>query len=87
MSALLRDRLFQAWILLCAVTLLSLVIGGASGAAVGVAVLAIAFAKAWLVMFTFMDLARAPLALRVIACVWLACALGTLLAIHAGAAG
>lgn len=87
MAALLRDRLFQAWLLLCAVTLLSLVIGGSGGAAAGFAVLAIAFAKAWLVMFGFMEVARAPSTLKIIACVWLAGALGILLAVHGGVLG
>ena len=87
MAAVLRDRLFQAWLLLCAVTLLSLVIGGSGGAAAGFAVLAIAFAKAWLVMFAFMDVVRAPLALKLFACVWLSGALGLLLAVHAGVLG
>ena len=82
-----RDRLLQAWLLLCAVTVLSLVIGGSSGAAVSYAVLAIAFAKAALVMWAFMDLRGAPLALRVIACTWLFCALCVLLAVHAGVLG
>lgn len=86
-AGLLRDRLLRAWLLLCAVTLLSLVIGGSGGAAAGYAVLAIAFAKAALVMFAFMDLARAPLVLKIIAGVWLAGALGLLLAVHAGALG
>lgn len=87
LGAFLRDALVPAWGLLCAVTLLSLVIGGGSGAGVGYAVLGIAFAKAWLVMFAFMDLRHAPRALQVIACVWLAGALGVLLAVHAGAFG
>lgn len=87
LATLLRDRLLQAWALLCAVTAVSLIVGGGGGAAVGFAVLAIAFAKAWLVMFAFMDLARAPLALRIFACLWLVGALGVLLAVHAGAFG
>jgi hypothetical protein len=88
---LLRDRLVRVWSLLVAVTLLSALIGGAGGAArlgsaalVSVLVLAIAFAKVAMVMFTFMDLTRAPLALRAIACLWLAAALGVLLAIYFG---
>jgi uncharacterized membrane protein len=50
-------------------------------------VLVIAFAKAGLVMHTFMDLRRAPLWLRSLACVWLICALGVLLAVYRGAMG
>jgi Prokaryotic Cytochrome C oxidase subunit IV len=91
MGKLFADRLLRAWALLVAVTLLSALIGGAGGAArigsaalVSVAVLAIAFGKSALVMFTFMDLARAPLALRAIAGLWLAGALGVLLAIYFG---
>ena len=72
-----------AWLLLCVVTLVSLVIGG-GGAFAGYAVLVIAFAKAALVMFAFMDLRGAPQVLRVLAAVWLAAALGLLLASHAG---
>ena len=94
MAKLLSDRLLRVWALLVAVTLLSSQIGGAGGAArlgsaalVSVAVLAIALGKAWLVMFTFMDLRGAPLGLRIFACVWLAAALGVLLAIYFGVAG
>ena len=94
MGKLFADRLVRTWALLVAVTLLSSQIGGASGAArigsaalVSVVVLGIAFAKAAMVMFTFMDLRQAPLALRVIALVWLAAALGALLAIYFGLAG
>ena len=88
------DRLLRTWALLVLVTLLSALIGGSGGAArlgsaalVSVLVLAIAFAKVTMVMATFMDLARAPLALRVIACLWLAAALGVLLAIYFGFVG
>ncbi len=87
LASLLRDRLLLAWLVLCGVTGLSLVIGGGSGAAVGFAVLVIAFSKAGLVMFAFMDLARAPFALRWFATLWLCAALGLLLAVHAGAIG
>lgn len=94
MAKFLQDRLLRVWALLVAVTLLSSQIGGAGGVArigsaalVSVLVLGIAFAKAAMVMFTFMDLARAPLALRVIAAVWLVGALGALLAIYFGLAG
>ncbi len=75
-----RDPLLLVWLALCAATVVSLVIGRSGGAAV----LAIAFAKAGLVMFIFMDLARAPLALRLVALIWLAVVLGILVAIHAG---
>ncbi len=94
MGKLFADRLLRTWVLLVAVTLLSSLIGGAGGAArlgsaalVTVLVLGIAFAKVAMVMFTFMDLARAPLALRVIAGLWLAGALGALLAIYFGVGG
>ena len=91
MASLWSDRLLRSWALLVAVTLLSSQIGGVGGAArlgsaalVAVMVLGIAFAKVAMVLSTFMDLARAPLALRVIAGVWLAGALGALLAIYFG---
>jgi len=91
MGKLFADRLISVWALLVAVTLLSSQIGGAGGLArlgsaalVSVAVLGIAFAKVGMVMATFMDLARAPLALRVLVGVWLAGALGALLAIYFG---
>jgi hypothetical protein len=94
MGKLFSDRLLRSWALLVVVTLLSALIGGGFGAVrlggaalVSVLVLGIAFAKAALVMFTFMDLARAPLALRLIAGVWLAGALGVLLAIYFGVIG
>lgn len=86
-----RDRLARSWALLVAVTLVSALIGGAGGAArigsaalVAVAVLAIAFAKAGLVMFEFMDLRSAPRALQIGACAWLAVALAVLLALRFG---
>jgi hypothetical protein len=91
MTALLRDRLFLVWLLLIAVTLLSTMIGGAHGiAAAGqgavatVAVLAIAFAKIWLVMANFMEVRGAPLALRLLAAGWLTAVLCLLIAIYAG---
>jgi Prokaryotic Cytochrome C oxidase subunit IV len=79
--------LILPWLLLCAVTAVSLVIGGGGRAFAGYAVLAIAFAKAALVMFAFMDLRAAPRVLQIIAAVWLVAALGLLLAIYAGIAG
>ena len=80
----LRDPLLLAWLALCAVTLVSLTIGGSAGAAAGAAVLGIAFAKAAVVMAVFMDLRTAPPALKVLAASWLAAVLGALLAIHTG---
>ena len=47
----------------------------------------LAFAKAGVVMFVFMDLARAPLVLRLVATAWLACVLCALVAIYAGLLG
>ena len=89
-----RKRLFLVWTLLVAVTLVSSRIGGAEGlarlgsaAAISFAVLAIAFAKAWIVMFEFMELRRAPAALRLLTTVWLLLALCGLLAIHSGMLG
>jgi len=93
MGKLFADRLLRVWALLVAVTLLSSQIGGAGGVArigsaalVSLVVLAIAFGKCAMVMFTFMDLRSAPLALRAIACVWLVVALAVLLAIYFGIA-
>lgn len=80
-----RDRLFLAWLALCGVTALSLVLGsGAGGALAGFAVLALAFAKAGVVMHEFMELSHAPAALRLLAGAWMILVLGALLAIHAG---
>lgn len=91
MTRLLRDRLFLAWALLAAVTLLSSGLGGGGPGGrwlgptgVSAAVLAFAFAKAGVVMFEFMELRRAPLVLKVICALWLAVALGALLAILGG---
>ena len=91
MPALLRDRLFVVWALLAAVTLLSAAIGGVIGAAwitspvaITAAVLTIAFVKAWMVMFTYMDVRGAPFALRVLCTGWIAVVLAVLLAIYAG---
>ena len=85
MARLFQDRLLCVWALLVAVTLVSAAIGGAGGAAwIGSAVLVIALAKTALVMHTFMDLRSAPRGLRVIACLWLTCALAALLAAYFG---
>lgn len=88
----LRDRLLLTWLLLVAVTLFSAEIGGGASwfgkpAVVTAAVLAIAFAKVWMVMFTFMEVRTAPIALKVLATVWLIAVLGVLLAIYAGVFG
>lgn len=82
MAKLLRDRLLLTWALLAAVTLVSFEIAGRNTA---MAVLAIAFAKAWLVMREFMELRGAPLALRLFATGWIVAALAILLSILAGA--
>lgn len=91
MPAFLRDRFLVVWAFLVAVTLLSSAIGAPGGlgligspAVVTFAVLAIAFVKVWLVMFNFMDVRRAPFALRALCTGWSAIALGVLLAIYAG---
>jgi hypothetical protein len=88
MPALLRDRLLLVWALLVGVTLFSAGIGGGASwfgtpGMVAVAVLAIAFIKAGMVMFTFMEIGRAPIALRFLAAGWLVAALAVLLAIYA----
>jgi len=89
MPALLRDRLLFVWVLLIGVTLFSAGIGGGASwfgtrAIVAVAVLAIAFVKAGMVMFTFMEIGRAPLALRILAAGWLMAALAVLLTAYSG---
>lgn len=91
MSRLLRDPLFLAWALLVAVTLVSSRIGGpdpgiplASAATVTVIVLSIAFAKVAVVMFAFMEVRGAPLALRILCSFWLIGVLGTLLSFYFG---
>ena len=89
MPAFLRDRLLLVWVLLVSVTLFSAGIGGGaswfgSPGMVAVAVLAIAFIKAGMVMFTFMEIGRAPIALQLLAAGWLVAALAVLLAIYAG---
>lgn len=90
MTELFRDRLFLVWVLLIAVTLLSSMIGGAHGfAATGhgavatFAVLAIAFAKIWLVMSNFMDVRGAPRALKLACVAWLLAVLAILLSVYA----
>ncbi len=80
----LRDPLLLAWLALCAVTVLSLVIGGSGSSSAGAAVLGIAFVKAAVVMFVFMDLAKSPLFLRLLASIWLVAVPGALVAIHSG---
>ncbi len=94
MRALLQDRRIRICALLVAITLVSSQIGGAGGQArigsaaiVTISVLGIAFAKAWMVMFGFMELRTAPLALRIAATVWLAVVLAVLLAIYLGLMG
>lgn len=91
MAKLLRDRLFLAWALLAAVTVLSSLLGGGgpagrglSASAISFAVLAMAFAKAFVVMFEFMELRHAPRALKLIAVLWLCGALALLLLFDAG---
>ena len=86
-----RDRLFLIWLLLIAVTLLSAMIGGAHGvasaghgAAATIAVLVIAFAKAGLVMFNFMDVRGAPAALKIASLAWLSFVLAILLSAYGG---
>ena len=86
MPGILQGRLFAAWTVLVAVTLISSQLGAwlGSAAAITVAVLAIAFAKAALVMFEFMELRTAPPALRALACIWLVLTFAVLLACHFG---
>lgn len=87
MGKALRDPLLLGWLALCAVTAVSLLLGGSGDAAASAAILAIAFAKAGVVMFLFMDLHRAPLTLRLLATGWLVLVLAGLIAVHKGAFG
>ena len=91
MRAVLRDRLFVAWALLVGATLVSSEVGAVAGpaginlrTAVTATVLTIAFVKAWVVMFTYMDVRGAPLALRALCTAWLAGVLAVLLTAYAG---
>ena len=91
MTLFLRDRLFIAWLVLIAVTLLSAMIGGAHGfastghgAEATFAVLGIAFAKVWLVMSHFMEVRGAPRALKILCAVWLLAVLAILLLVYSG---
>lgn len=91
MTRLLRDRLLLAWALLVVVTLIASRIGGphsagwlGGAAIVTTVVLSIAIAKVAVVMFTFMEVAGAPLVLRVIAALWLVTVLGGLLSAYFG---
>ncbi|HEX4827111.1 MAG TPA: cytochrome C oxidase subunit IV family protein, partial [Xanthobacteraceae bacterium] len=87
MRAVLRDPLVLVWTLLVGATALSATVRTAeasAGAAVTVAVLVVAFVKAWVVMFTYMDVRHAPFALRALCTAWLAIVLGILLAAYAG---
>jgi hypothetical protein len=89
---LLSERLFVVWLALIAVTLISAQIGGTNGlagthhgAAVTIAVLAIAFAKVAIVMFTYMDVRQAPRALKIVATTWLVVVLSVLVTVYVGA--
>ncbi|MCB2079230.1 MAG: cytochrome C oxidase subunit IV family protein [Novosphingobium sp.] len=82
MKALLGNRFLPAWLLLIGLTLVS--VGMGSAFAASAAVLAIAFAKVWIVMFAFMEVRRAPNWLRIACTAWLVTALAVLLAAYAG---
>lgn len=91
MPTLLRNRLFGVWLLLVVVTLLSSTLGGSgehpivhNPMMITIAVLSIAFAKAWLVMYNYMDVRGAPFALRMLCSGWLVLVLAVLLAIYSG---
>jgi hypothetical protein len=92
MAAFLRDRLVVVWLALLAVTLLSSMIGGADGLVrsgggvlATVTVLAIAFGKVAAVMFTYMDVRGAPLALKLLCALWLIIVLTVLVSVYLGA--
>jgi len=91
MPRLFRDPLFLAWALLVAVTLLSAQIGGpdpgiglGSAASVTTVVLCIAFAKVAVVMFGFMEVRCAPIALRILCTIWLLLVPSALVALYFG---
>lgn len=84
MRGLLRDRLVLAWVALALVTLLSSQLGGhhwLKPMATSIAVLTMAFAKAGVVMFEFMELRQAPRLLKALALAWLVIVLAVLLAV------
>jgi hypothetical protein len=87
--ALLRDRLVLVWLLLVGATAVSATVsateGSAGRTAAAAAVLAIAFAKAWMVMFNYMEVRGAPVALRILSTAWLAVVLAILIAAYSGA--
>lgn len=91
MIPLLRNRLVLLWLALVTATCLSATIGGSAGLAHAgshafftVMILAIAFAKAGIVMHSFMDLRRAPPALAYLAAAWLVVVLVVLIGIYLG---
>jgi Prokaryotic Cytochrome C oxidase subunit IV len=88
MRGFLHDRLVIVWLVLIAATLLSAGIGGAhglarsGGGAVTAVVLAIAFGKVAAVVFNYMDVRRAPRALKILWGAWLAIVLTVLTGIY-----
>jgi hypothetical protein len=89
MRGFLRDRLVLVWLVLIGATLFSTGIGGTTGlarsgdgAAVTAAVLAIAFGKVAAVIFNYMDIRRAPGALKILWGAWLAVVLTVLMGIY-----
>jgi Prokaryotic Cytochrome C oxidase subunit IV len=85
----LRDRLVIVWLILIAATLLSASIGGGDGvispgrrAAATQVVLIIAFGKVAAVVFNYMDIRRAPRALKILWGAWLAGVLTVLTGIY-----
>lgn len=79
-------RLLFWWAILVAATILSVETRGASGKsakAVAIAVLLIAFAKAWIVILQFMDVHSGPLALKMALGAWVVAVCGGLIGIWA----
>jgi hypothetical protein len=92
MRALLRDRFLMVWLLLVAMTFVTVNAGGLGGPVfangtvpASAAILVLAFAKVALVMDTYMGLRRAPVALRALCGAWLAIVLALLIITYAGA--
>ncbi len=80
MTDVLRSRLGAAWLLLVAATVASAVVGWGQGGGTtaGAVVLAITFAKAWIVGREFMEVRTAPAWLRAVFGAWCAVVGGAL---------
>ena len=83
MPRLLRNSITAVWFLLMAATLSSWQLGvQESTSAATVAVLAVAFTKAWFVGMYFMELRNAPLPLRLLFQAWIVLVCGVLIGLY-----